>query len=102
MTGGAEIVGARSLRCCELSRTRITTSHPANSRISWSHLRECDLVAQCSLTDCDVSNGSSLIHCYLKECNVDSTAKDGGANVFDICRMLPAPKVPISEQLLLS
>jgi hypothetical protein len=101
VTGGAEIVGARSLRCCEISRVRINNSNPVNCRVAWSHLRECELAAQNTLTDCDISNGTMVIHCYLKECNVDSTAKDGGANVYDLCRMLPAPKVPIGDQLLL-
>lgn len=98
--GGAEILQARSLRCSEISRVRITASNPVNSRIAWSHLRECELVAQNTLTDCDISNGTMPIHCFMKECNVDSTAKDGGANVYDGCRMLPAPKVSVSEQMM--
>ncbi|CUF92280.1 Hypothetical protein, putative [Bodo saltans] len=95
-----EVVDASFIRCCDVTQCRISGSTPVNCRMAYTALRECPLVPQCSLYSCDISNGSVVVQSYLRECTIDPTVKDEGANKFDVCRFAEKTRQTLMDKLL--
>lgn len=100
MDQAVEVVDASFVRCCDVTQCRISGSSPVNCRMAYTSLRECPLVPQCSLFSCDLSNGTVVVQSYLRECTIDPTVKDEGANKFDVCRFTEKARQSLMDQLL--
>jgi hypothetical protein len=96
---GVEILQPTSLRCCELQRCRVTEGYPTNCRVQGSALRDCPHIAQCTLNDTELRR-SLVIHSFLRECQLDSTVDDAGANVFELCNFVKEEQLSYAEKML--
>ena len=100
ISAGACITGAHPLRTSILENVKILSSNVVNCTLTRCVVTDCKvLVGQCSLFACRVRE-TVLSHCFLNEADIDATVRDGGANVFEGCRIEDIPKLSYAERVL--